>query len=175
MNIARKVYRSTVRTVLESISRQKIFMNAGFFPEEGKYSSTACIRCYTRYSASEAAGLGWKCPLDGGRIKKGVADRASELADGPPGERPPYLHLLPLAEIIRTTYCISSPGTKKCRDIYQRFISAFGNEIAVLTRVPVPEIAEVDPAVASAIDSFRNERVELFPGGGGKYGSFRLY
>jgi uncharacterized protein (TIGR00375 family) len=169
------ITRMTQKAVLESISRQKIFMNAGFFPEEGKYSSTACVRCYTRYTASEAAGLGWKCPLDGGRIKKGVADRAAELADGPPAERPPYLHLIPLAEIIRTTYCISSPGTKKCREIYQRFIQAFGNEIAVLTRVPVPEIAEVDPAVASAIGSFRDKRVELFPGGGGKYGSFRLY
>ncbi len=165
----------TAKAVLESISRHKIFMNAGFFPEEGKYSSTACVRCYTRYSASESAGLGWKCPQDGGRIKKGVADRAAELADGPPGTRPPYLHLIPLAEIIRTTYCISSPGTKKCRDLYQRFIQEFGNEIAVLTRVPVPEIAGIDPAVASAVDSFRNERVELTPGGGGKYGSFRLY
>ena len=57
-------------------------MNAGFFPEEGKYNRTACVRCFTQYPLEEAVRHGWRCPADGGIIKKGVSDRAKELARG---------------------------------------------------------------------------------------------
>jgi uncharacterized protein (TIGR00375 family) len=164
----------TAGGVIDAVRRGRIALNAGFFPEEGKYNRTACCRCFRQFSWEKAESLSWRCPDDRGRIKKGVADRAARLASGHPGERPPYLHLIPLKEIIRTARGASSPGTKGCSSLYDRFIDIFGNEIRVLIDVPVGELAAVDPAVAAAVSCFRSSRVRLIPGGGGKYGSFSL-
>jgi PHP family Zn ribbon phosphoesterase len=107
-------------------------------------------------------------------VKKGVRDRARELSSGTPVKRPPYLHILPLGEIIRITENASSTTTKKCIATYTQLISAFGNEIAILTTTPVTEIREVDNRIADAIDAFRNNRISLQPGGGGRFGTFTL-
>ena len=165
----------TAKDVLAAIRAGAIGMNAGFFPEEGKYNRTACTRCYTQYTLEDAIRCSWKCPADGGIIKKGVSDRARELAHG--GEvrpRPPYVRVIPLAQIIQTMEGASSPNTKKCKAIYSSFISTFGNEIAVLIDVPVAEIRTVHTKVADAIAALRNGTVILHPGGGGKYGTFSL-
>ncbi|MFZ2074079.1 endonuclease Q family protein [Methanoregula sp.] len=164
----------SARVLLDCIKAGSITMNAGFFPEEGKYNRTACVRCFTQYSPEEARQYNWRCPTDGGLIKKGVFDRARELSCGAPGSRPPYLHIVPLGQIIQTIEGASSPNTKKCRTIYDAFIAAFGSEIDVLVTSPVPEIRAVHPKVADAIAALRENRVILHPGGGGKYGTFSL-
>ncbi|MCK9632504.1 MAG: endonuclease Q family protein [Methanoregula sp.] len=165
----------TAKDVLAGITKRAIEMNAGFFPEEGKYNRTACTRCYTQYSLEDATRLQWRCPSDGGIIKKGVSDRAKELAHGSEARpRPPYLRVIPLSQIIQTMEGASSPNTKKCKAIYALFIETFGNEIAVLLDVPVAEIRAVHPKVADAIDALRNGTITLHPGGGGKYGTFSL-
>ena len=51
-----------VRGVLDAVAGARITMNAGFFPEEGKYNRTACIHCFCHYSLKEAEALGWRCP-----------------------------------------------------------------------------------------------------------------
>jgi PHP family Zn ribbon phosphoesterase len=80
--------------------------------------------------------------------------------------------MVPLGQIIQTVEGVSSPHTKKCRAFYDAFITAFKDEIEVLTNTPVAEIRAVHPKVADAIDALRNGRVTLHPGGGGKYGTF---
>jgi uncharacterized protein (TIGR00375 family) len=165
----------TAKDVLAAIRKGSVEMNAGFFPEEGKYNRTACTRCYEQYTLKDAIRHGWRCPADGGIIKKGVSDRAKELSEG--GEarlRPPYVHVLPLAQIIQTMENASSPNTKKCRAIYAKLIETFENEIAVLIDVPVTEIRAVHPKVADAVEALRDGTVTLHPGGGGKYGTFSL-
>ena len=147
-------------------------MNAGFFPEEGKYNRTACVRCFTQYSYDEAVQQGWRCPVDGGIIKKGVSDRARELSLGEIRPRPPYLHIVPLGQIIQTVEGTSSPFTKKCRSVYDALIATFGNEIDILINAPVSGISEIHPGVAAAIDALRQNHVTLHPGGGGKFGTF---
>jgi len=170
-----RLARPDAKSVLAAIREGSIEMNAGFFPEEGKYNRTACTRCYTQYSLEESIQYQWKCPADGGIIKKGVSDRAKELSHGSEARpRPPYLRVIPLAQIIQTMEGVSSPNTKKCRGIYARFIEAFGNEITVLIDAPVSEIRAVHPKVADAIAALRNGTVTLHPGGGGKYGTFSL-
>jgi uncharacterized protein (TIGR00375 family) len=162
------------RSVLSAVRMGKIAMNVGFFPEEGKYNRTACTRCYLQYSPEEAARLSWRCPADGGLIKKGVYDRARELSTGPARERPAYLPMIPLGELIAKTLGLSSPHTKKAGAVYDRLVGTFGTEIEVLLRIPAGEISGVDPRVGSAVDSLRNRRVRLSPGGGGKYGTFEF-
>ena len=165
----------STRDVLACISTGAIEMNAGFFPEEGKYNRTACTRCFTQYSPELAIRHKWRCPADGGIIKKGVYDRAHELASGgKPGKRPPYLHIIPLGQIIQTVMGVSSPHTRKCRSIYECFISTFGNEIEVLINAPIPEIRTIHAETSDAIEALRSGHVTLHPGGGGKYGTFSL-
>ncbi|WAC04577.1 MAG: endonuclease Q family protein [Methanoregula sp.] len=161
-----------VPSVLDAVKNGRIVLNAGFFPEEGKYNRTACVRCFTQYSLKEAVRHAWRCPDDGGIIKKGVYDRARELSTAASRPRPPYLHMVPLGQIIRTVEGVSSPHTRKCRAVYDILIAALGNEIEVLTNTPVSEIRALNPKVADAIDALRNGRVTLHPGGGGKYGTF---
>jgi uncharacterized protein (TIGR00375 family) len=165
----------TVRGVLSAIKAGNIDMNVGFFPEEGKYNRTACTRCYEQYTLEQAGEFRWRCPKDRGLIKKGVRDRAHELSTGVPIKRPPYLHMIPLGEIIRKTRNVSSTNTKKCLMIYSQLTSAFRNEIEILTTTPVPDIRAVDPGVADAIDALRNNRISLQPGGGGHFGTFTLH
>ncbi|MDD1706356.1 MAG: endonuclease Q family protein, partial [Methanoregulaceae archaeon] len=89
--------------------------------------------------------------------------------------RPPYLHTIPLSEIIRHVLGCSSVQAKACTRLYDRIIAIGGDEIRVLTATPVAVLAAIDDRVANAIGSFRSGKVRLFPGGGGRYGSFSLY
>ncbi len=166
--------RPDVTAVLDAIKAGTIVMNAGFFPEEGKYNRTACTRCFQPYSLSEAINHGWKCPVDKGKIKKGVRERAEELSSGPQAQRPPYLHIIPLAEIIQRTLKTCSPNTKKCSELYLKCLVAFGDEISVLTETPLDDLCEFHHELGGAVAAFREGRITLHPGGGGRYGTFEL-
>ena len=107
-------------------------------------------------------------------MKKGVRDRIQELAtfveEVHPRHRPPYLHLLPLAEIIQSAVGAENPTTQKVQEPWLRFIERFGNEIKVLVDAPIVELQEVDEGIAAKIEAFRAGRVLYIPGGGGQYG-----
>ncbi len=152
----------------------RVVLNVGLFPELGKYNRTACARCKRRYGLEEAKALRWKCPECGGRIKKGVYDRVRELADleepKHPAHRPPYLHVVPLADIVAKAVGVSSPTAKTVQVVWRRLVDEFGSEIDVLIEVPVERIAEVDERVAELVRAFREGAVEVVPGGGGEYG-----
>jgi Uncharacterized conserved protein len=161
------------KDVLAAIAEGRIVLNAGFFPEEGKYNRTACVRCFEQFTLEEAERYHWKCPHDGGQIKLGVRERAQKMSTlAEPAPRPPYIKMIPLAEVIARVLHVANPGAKKVVALYEKFLAAFGNEIAVLLEVPKERLAEVSPAVAEAVIMMREGRVKLFPGGGGKYGSF---
>ncbi|MDD3574010.1 endonuclease Q family protein [Methanospirillum sp.] len=160
--------------VLNAVQMGKIVMNVGFFPEEGKYNRTACSHCFHQFSLEEAEAYSWKCPNDGKRIKKGVVERAQSLSSGPITERPPYLHIIPLSEIIQRSIGMKSPLTRRCKDLYRQCIDHFGNEITILMDIPLEEIASIDNRLSSAIQSFREGKIIIYPGGGGKYGTFEI-
>ncbi|WP_456443724.1 TIGR00375 family protein [Thermococcus sp.] len=173
-----EVEEATFEEIRKAILRRggrRIVLNAGLDPRLGKYHLTACSRCYTRYSLEEAKTYHWKCPKCGGRIKKGVRDRIFELADTEerPKDRPPYLRLAPLAEIIAMVID-KGVGTKSVRLIWERFLREFGSEIRVLVDVPARELAAVHGEVAKAVWAYRNGKLIVIPGGGGKYGEIKL-
>ena len=164
-----------IRKAILKRGGRKIVLNAGLDPRLGKYHRTACSRCYTQYSLGEAKAFKWKCPRCGGRIKKGVHDRILELADTGerPKDRPPYLHLAPLAEIISMVIG-KGVETKATRLVWERFLNEFGSEIKVLVDVPVRELAKIHEDIAKAIWAYRSGKLIVIPGGGGKYGGIRL-
>ncbi|MDF1557481.1 MAG: TIGR00375 family protein [ANME-2 cluster archaeon] len=150
-------------------------MNVGLFPQEGKYHESACIRCFKHYTLRESMGKSWRCTC-GGRIKKGVVDRVEELSDssGHPDHRPPYLHLIPLSEIIMMALGTKSTTTKQVKLNWERLVDEFGSEVTVLLDAELDGIDGVDPAVIHTVRMFREGRVRMIPGGGGQYGSVEM-
>ncbi len=160
------------------INGNKPVLNVGLPPQEGKYHESACIRCFTHYTLEDAIRRKWKCSC-GKRIKKGVKDRINEKADylNPvhPNHRPPYVYLIPLAEIISKAVDQKNPFTQKVTNIWRDLIDAFGSEIKVLLDVDISEIYKFTiPAVADAIKMFRDKKIIIIPGGGGEYGKIKL-
>jgi uncharacterized protein (TIGR00375 family) len=167
-----------IKKAILRIGSNKLVLNVGLPPQEGKYHESACISCFTHYSLEEAQRRRWKCSC-GKRIKKGVKDRISEIADFKepvhPDHRPPYVHLIPLAEIITKAVGQQNPFTQTVNKRWDELITAFGSEINVLIDVDIQEIAKVTaPAITEAIQAFREKKVIIRPGGGGQYGIIEL-
>lgn len=150
-------------------------MNVGLFPQEGKYHESACIRCFNHYTLRESMVKGWRCTC-GGRIKRGVVDRVGELADSTqhPNHRPPYLHLVPLSEIIMMALGTKSTTTKQVKLNWERLVDEFGSEVTVLLDAELDGIEGVDPRVIRAVRMFREGRVRVIAGGGGQYGKVEI-
>lgn len=167
-----------IKKAILRIEGNKPILNAGLPPQEGKYNESACISCYTHYTLEDAIRRRWKCSC-GKRIKKGVRDRIGEMATFKeprhPDHRPPYIHLIPLAEIITKAIGQHTPFTQTVAKRWEELISAFGSEINVLIDTDINEITKVTaPAISEAIQAFRENRVIIIPGGGGKYGTIEL-
>lgn len=154
----------------------KPILNVGMFPAEGKYNESACIRCFKHYTLQECLVKRWRCSC-GGKIKKGVRDRVNELADLPldehPDHRPDYLHLIPLAEIIAMALGHAGPYTKSVQSAWNELIKRTDNEIAVLVDADISDL-NGDSRIVDAIRAFREGKVTIHPGGGGRYGSIEL-
>jgi len=155
---------------------RKITLNVGFYPEEGKYNQTACTRCFRQYTADRMGELQGRCPACSGLIKLGVKDRVNSLSDYSkpvhPDHRPPYLHLIPLAEIIAMAIGNKSALSIGVQKRYDGIVQG-RTEIEVLTDADLNRL-EAEPRVMQAIEAFRTGRVVVRPGGGGKYGQVAL-
>ena len=167
------------REIAMALTREKgrhPTLNVGFFPGEGKYNQTACTRCYQQYSAVQMDELMGRCPKCQGQIKLGVADRVNLLADYAeprhPDHRPPYLHLIPLAEIIALALGHKSSMTRGVQKLWSELTDG-RTEIEVLVEADLMDL-KVEPKVLEAIAAFRSGKVVVCPGGGGKYGEVRL-
>jgi len=163
-----------LKKALEDREDKLITLNAGLNPREGKYHCTACSNCFTKYSLDDALRLKWKCPKCSKAIKRGVRDRILMLAnfseESHPKFRPPYLHLLALAEIIQDSLKAKNVTSDPVQDLWLEFVKKFGSEINVLIDEPIENLKELNADIAAKIDSFRKGFVLYIPGGGGNYG-----
>ena len=167
-----------IRKAILRTGGNKPILNVGLPPQEGKYNESACISCFTHYTLDEAIKRRWKCSC-GKRIKKGVRDRIGEIATFKeprhPTHRPPYVHLIPLSEIIAKAIGQHNPFTQSVTKRWEELISAFGSEITVLLDADLTKISQVTiPTISAAIEAFRNHKVIIIPGGGGKYGTIEI-
>ena len=150
-----------------------------FFPEEGKYHFDGHRKCGVVSAPRESLRPNDLCPRCGKKLTIGVLHRVEELADREPGEGPPgrvpFKNLIPLNELIAEAV----GKTSECQgvwDIYFHFIREFGDEHAILTEVPVAELARVAPErVAEAVDRMRRGQVRIRPGHDGEYGTIRIF
>lgn len=164
------------KDVANSILDKKIKANYGFDPRMGKYHKTACTKCYRIFDIEDALRNKMRCQC-GGTIKKGVDYRIYELStwNEPhhPPHRPPYIHILPLAEILSLIYD-KGVTTVFVQKIWKNLVEKFGNEINVLIYASLEEIDAVDSQLTPVITSFRDNTLQIRPGGGGKYGEILL-
>jgi PHP family Zn ribbon phosphoesterase len=119
------------------------------------------------------------CPICKRKLTKGVEERVEELADRPPGFRPPkaagFVHLLPLSEIIATALKAERPDALKVWNQYNQLIARFGDEFSVLLEADFESIRSVtSDEVAVAIAAVRNDAVEVKAGYDGYYGRLSL-
>lgn len=160
------------KAIADSIKKNKVVKNYGLNPYMGKYHETGCSSCYKLYDIGEATRLKMKCSC-GGRIKKGVKSRIDELSDYDepkhPKDRPKYQYILPLAELISTAHS-KTIMTKYVQSRYDNLIDIFGNEIDVLTSIPLEKIEDVDKLIVPIIKSYRENNLSVIPGRGGQYG-----
>ncbi|MDD1721522.1 MAG: endonuclease Q family protein [Euryarchaeota archaeon] len=169
---------SEIDQALRSVNGRTVLLNVGLDPREGKYHLTGCRRCKTAYTLDEIIVNGKllrTCPC-GGPLKIGVKDRITLLAAGSNQisrvRRPPYMHVVPLLEILKA---MKRSHALDIKQVYSELIDTFGNEIAILVDRPISDIKERYPRLAAIIERFRNDKIDFeFVGRGGWYGKIRL-
>ena len=148
-------YEELRKAILRAEDRRSL-LNIGIPPEEGKYNESACIRCYKHYTLHECLMNDWRCTC-GGKIKKGVRDRVSELADYEkakhPSHRPAYLRLIPLTEVIAMALDVGL-NTKAVIAAWNVLMAKFGNEVKVLVDAKITQLDIMDPSICDAIMAF---------------------
>lgn len=149
-----------IMLALHRVDGRRITRNFGMNPLLGKYHTTVCTACLHPWKT------GTRCDNCGSaKMTKGVAERIGELAAMDPAEaapdRPPYLYQVPLEYL-------PSLGPKT----YQKLLGRFGTEMQVIHHATMEDLAEIVPSkISRLIIDMRNNRLEVHPGGGGKYGN----
>lgn len=150
-----------------------------FFPQEGKYHWDGHRKCGIKLSPKEAMRYNNICPICRKPLTIGVLHRVEKLADRPEGYVPkdavPYVHLIPLNEIIGSALG-KDPNSKKVMEIYENLVGRFGDEFSVLMDVEGEELFSlVDEKVAEGILKVREGKVKVEAGYDGVYGRIIIY
>ena len=150
-----------------------------FFPEEGKYHLDGHRKCGVRMEPAETRRHGGRCPVCGKPPTVGVLHRVEELADRPPGARPPgaagFRNLIQLPELAGEVLGVG-PRSKAVTALVAGLVDRLGPELDILERVPTDDIAKAGPPLlAEAIDRVRRGAVIREAGYDGEYGIIRVF
>jgi DNA helicase-2/ATP-dependent DNA helicase PcrA len=150
-----------------------------FFPEEGKYHLDGHRKCGVRLAPEQSLALGGRCPACGDPLTIGVLARVAELANRPPGHRPPgapdYRCFVPLGEVVGETLGVGAES-KRVRSELERLLAGIGPELTVLGEAPLEQIERVGgPVLGEAVRRMRKGELIVEPGYDGEYGTVRLF
>lgn len=161
------------KDIFNAIKNQKIKSTVEFFPEEGKYHYDGHRDCSFSCGPEETKKLGGKCQKCGLNMTIGVMSRVEQLADRPEGYKPekakPFKSLVPLSELISHAYNTTT-SSKKTWEIFNKFISVFGNEFNVMLSADEQELKKIDERTAFLIEKNRSGEIKMVPGYDGVYG-----
>ncbi len=198
------VYDAIVSSSLKADSRKlkaSIAYTIEFYPEEGKYHYSGHRNCNIRLGPAETSTQGTTCPVCGKPLTQGVMQRVGELAQRSEKElrltssqlrlsggtsiratksetfpqRPPFISLVPLAEIIAES--IGSPVTSpKVLGPYLRLTDNLGSEFNVLLAAQPEDIARLaGERVAQGVQKVRAGDLVIDPGYDGVFGKVKLW
>jgi DNA helicase-2/ATP-dependent DNA helicase PcrA len=150
-----------------------------FFPEEGKYHLDGHRKCGVRVEPEQTRALEEICPQCGKPLTVGVLHRVAELADRPPGYRPPgaagFTNLIQLPYIMGEILA-TGPKSKKVTAEVGRLVAALGPELSILRDVPPDDVRRAGgPLIGEAIARLRRGEVIRDAGYDGEYGTIRLF
>ncbi|MCL5100341.1 MAG: endonuclease Q family protein [Candidatus Marsarchaeota archaeon] len=155
------------------IKNKNVDSTIEFYPEEGKYHYDGHRRCNISISPEDAKKYNNICPVCRKKLTIGVLHRVEDLADREPGYKPknvsPYIHAIPLREIIAEA---NSKGinTLSVKTKYDELINNLGTELFILTDCKIEKIMQIDENVGNAIRNVRNGEVNISPGYDGVFG-----
>jgi ATP-dependent DNA helicase UvrD/PcrA len=150
-----------------------------FFPEEGKYHLDGHRKCDVRVEPEQTRALDAICPRCRKPLTVGVLHRVAELADRPPGYRPPgaagFTNLIQLPEIM-SEILATGPKSKKVTGEIGRLVAALGPELSILRDVPLDDLRRVGGTrLSEGIGRLRRGEVIREAGYDGEYGTIRLF
>src|SRR6202012_548347 len=119
------------------------------------------------------------CPQCGKPLTVGVLHRVAEIADRPPGYRPPgaagFTNLIQLPYIVGEILA-TGPKSKKVTGEVGRLVGALGPPLRILRAVPLDDLRRVcGPLLGEAITRLRRGEVIRDAGYAGEYGTIRLF
>ena len=172
----------------DALAHQGVAYSVEFYPEEGKYHWSGHRKCAVRQSPQDTAEQGTRCPACHRPLTLGVLHRIGGYAgEGDTGRRdpdgfvrskqgwPPFIRLLPLAEIIAETWG-RGQATKGVQREYQRITSELGSEIQALIWAKADDLISVaGEKLAEAVLRARVGDIQVDPGYDGLYGKIRIW
>ena len=150
-----------------------------FLPEEGKYHFDGHRNCNILFSPKETRARSGICPACGRRLTIGVMNRVEQLADRPPGFKPPgaipAIHLVPLREIIADAMGVGVKSVAVDKE-YIRMVEKGGSEFNILLESSEEELQRLtSPRIADGIMKVRRGEIEIVPGYDGVFGTIRIF
>ena len=178
----------------QALAGQRVAYTVEFYPEEGKYHFSGHRKCGVRQGAQQTLTSDGRCPVCGRPMTLGVLHRVATLSEGDtasqgvteegastgglvssPLGRPPFMRLVPLAEIIAQVMNVGTAG-KRVQNEYRRLVAELGSELRALSQAPYTELAQAGgEQLALAVLRARAGEVEVEPGYDGVYGSVRVF
>lgn len=165
--------------IMDAIRSRKGFAGTiEFFPQEGKYYYDGHRSCAVSMDPEDSIRHDDICPVCGRKLTLGVMHRIETLADRKMGFRPkgapPFYSVIPLREIIAETMNAGAKS-KKVDCEYTRLLQELGNELSILTTIPLKDIGHAgSPRLAEAVSRMRGGNVNIKPGFDGEYGKVRI-
>lgn len=184
--------------LMQKNHKWKIGYTIEFYPEEGKYHYSGHRACNVRHSPDETKKLGTICSVCGRPVTIGVMHRVEELAGRSEEDlklvkkeisgikvsgtysdsfsnRPPYIMLVPLQEII--SEAIGGMVTSdKVQTEYLKLVEALGGEFPVLLNSDLPEIAKISgEMIAEGVGKVRKGDIVIDPGYDGVFGVVKIW
>jgi uncharacterized protein (TIGR00375 family) len=167
----------------EALAQNQVAYTVEFYPEEGKYHYDGHRKCGISQSPEETLRQGTRCPVCGRPLTLGVLHRTKALSQGNAAfkrgsdgfvrslqDRPPYVRLVPLQEIIAAVLG-QSPNTKRVQGEYRRITDELGSELQVLINTQPADLEKVaGEGLARAILRVRTEDIHVEPGYDGVFG-----
>ena len=183
----------TYEGLRQAIDDNAIAATVEFYPEEGKYHYDGHRKCGVRQTPADTiAQDSTNCPVCGRPLTLGVLHRVNSLSDESlvaaagkpeadsdglihsPDRRPPFMRLVPLAELLAETLGVGR-RSRSVERVHRKLCDELGSEIEVLSRAAEQDLLKVAGAeVAQAILQARRGQVTVDPGFDGQYGTVRI-
>jgi len=180
--------------IKKAIQNQKIAYTIEFYPQEGKYHYTGHRQCGVKQSPQQTRRLGRTCPVCGKELTLGVMHRVEELATRSKkavegkrikmangvraiswANRPPYLMLVPLQEILSESLDFGV-ASQAVQTKYHQLIAKFGSEFEILLEVSLKDINRAaGEKVAEGIKRVRQGDLVIDPGYDGLFGTVKIW